>query len=510
MKRIPKPVFFIVAILILLFACSSFLGFKYYDGDVEKSAIKGISDIRWGIDIRGGVEATFKPSDKNASETAAEADADAEDGALADDSQIEVIDATDAEADATGETLDATEAIDATEPIEEVGDDDNESVNENEITREQIDSAKSIIETRMVSEGITDYELYADYGSKRIIVRFPWKEDEENFDPVDAVSELAADAYLTFRNSDGEILMDGSYVKSASARVSEESGKSEYLVLLELNDEGRERFAEITAEYLNQPIAIWMDDERLSAPTVQAHITDGSAQITGNFTAEEATKLANQINGGALPFSLEVASYSGISPTLGQNSLTAMGYAAIIAFVLIALFMILRYRVPGFIAVIALVGQMGLSVAAITRYFGVFNSFTMTLPGIAGLILSVGMGVDANIITAERIKEEFKSGKTLDSAIEKGTKNSLSAIIDGNMTVVIVSIILLLVFGPSNILSFIFGQSTTGTIYAFGYTLLMGTISNFIMGVWLSRVMLKSVVGIKCLRKKWLFGGVGA
>ncbi|MBQ7217943.1 MAG: protein translocase subunit SecD, partial [Ruminococcus sp.] len=103
----------------------------------------------------------------------------------------------------------------------------------------------------------------------------------------------------------------------------------------------------------------------------------------------------------------------------------------------------------------------------------------------------------------------FKSGKTLDSAIEKGTKNSLSAIIDGNMTVVIVSIILMLVFGPSNILSFIFGQSTTGTIYAFGYTLLMGTISNFIMGVWLSRVMLKSIVGIKFLRKKWLFGGVG-
>ena len=132
----------------------------------------------------------------------------------------------------------------------------------------------------------------------------------------------------------------------------------------------------------------------------------------------------------------------------------------------------------------------------------------MTLPGIAGLILSVGMGVDANIITAERIKEEFRSGKSLDSAIDKGTKNSLSAIIDGNMTVVIVSIILLLVFGPSNILSVIFGQSTTGTIYAFGYTLLMGTISNFIMGVWLSRVMLKSVINIKCLRKKRFFGGV--
>lgn len=459
MKRIPKPVFFIVAVLILLFACSAFLGVKYYEGDVQKTAIKGISDIRWGIDIRGGVEATFKPD-------VMKSDSDTEDAEDAEDADV------------------------------------------SDITDEQLDSAKSIIETRMVSQGITDYELYSDNNSKRIIVRFPWKENDEDFDPVKAVDELAATAHLSFRNPDGEEVMNGSAVKSASARVSTESGKNEYMVLLELNDEGKQLFADITEQYLQQAISIYMDETLLSAPTVQAHITDGSAQITGNFTAEEAQTLANQINGGALPFTLKVASYSGISPTLGQNSLTAMGYAAIIAFVLIALFMIIRYRVPGLIAVIALAGQMALSIVAITRYFGVFNSFTMTLPGIAGLILSVGMGVDANIITAERIKEEFRSGKSLDSAIDKGTKNSLSAIIDGNMTVVIVSIILLLVFGPSNILSVIFGQSTTGTIYAFGYTLLMGTISNFIMGVWLSRVMLKSVINIKCLRKKRFFGGV--
>ncbi len=461
MKRIPKPVFFIVVVLILLFACSAFIGIRYYEGDVQKTAVKGIQDIRWGIDIRGGVEATFKPD-------AMKSDSDSE--------------------DADSESADA-----------EVSN----------ITDEQLDSAKSIIETRMVSQGITDYELYSDNNSKRIIVRFPWKENDEDFDPVKAVDELAATAHLSFRNPDGEEVMNGSAVKTASARVSTESGKNEYMVLLELNDEGKQLFADITEEYLQKPISIYMDETLLSAPTVQAHITDGSAQITGNFTAEEATKLANQINGGALPFTLKVASYSGISPTLGQNSLTAMGYAAIIAFILIALFMIIRYRVPGFIAVIALVGQMALSIVAITRYFGVFNSFTMTLPGIAGLILSVGMGVDANIITAERIKEEFRSGKSLDSAIDNGTKNSLSAIIDGNMTVVIVSVILLLVFGPTNILSLIFGQSTTGTIYAFGYTLLMGTVSNFIMGVWLSRVMLKSVINIKGLRKKWLFGGVG-
>ena len=460
MKRIPKPVFFIVAILILVFACSALMGVKYYEGDIQHTVIKGIGDIRWGIDIRGGVEATFKPAESVAQTTATGDEA-----------------ATD---DETGT-----------------------------VTDEQLDAAKAIIETRMVGSGITDYEIYADYGNECIIVRFPWKENETDFDPIKTVDTLGAEANLTFRNPDGDVVMHGSYVKSAKGVYEQtETGTSgEPIVYLELTDEGAALFADITETYYGQQISIYMDDELLSSPTVQAHITNGTAQITGMASIDAATELANQINGGALPFALKAASYSSISPTLGQNSLTAMGYAAIIAFILIALFMIIRYRVPGFVAVIALIGQMALSVVAITRYFPNFDSFTMTLPGIAGLILSVGMGVDANIITAERIKEEFRGGKTLDSAIERGTKNSLSAIVDGNMTIIIVSIILLLVFGPSNILSWIFGESTTGTIYAFGYTLLMGVISNFIMGVWLSRVMLKSVVGIKFLRKKWLFGG---
>ena len=150
---------------------------------------------------------------------------------------------------------------------------------------------------------------------------------------------------------------------------------------------------------------------------------------------------------------------------------------------------------------------MGLTIAAVSGYFTTIPSFTMTLPGIAGMILSIGIGVDCNVITAERIKEELKAGRTLDGDLDRGTKNSLSAIIDGNMTVIIVSVILMLVFGPSNILSIIFGESTTGTIYSFGYTLLVGVIANFVMGVFLSRVMLRSVAGFKFLRKKWVFGG---
>lgn len=462
MKRIPKPAFFIVAILILLFSYTAIFGVSYYTGDVKHTVLKGVNDIRWGIDIQGGVEATFVPAD----------------GKKATDSQL--------------------------------------------------DSAKAIIETRMVSNGITDYELYTDSGTSSIIVRFPWKEDEKDFDAEKSIQEIGSTAKLTFRpgnshkdsslGADGEpvyktptgdtetVLMDGSHVKDTSvAQNTDGSGK--YVVNLEFDSEGAKQFADITQKYVNQVVSIWMDDEMLSAPTINETITGGKAQISGNFTVESATKLANQIKAGALPFALETKSNGSISPTLGDNSLTAMAIAAVIAFAIIAIFVILVYRLPGVITVIALIGQMGLSVAAISRYFTVFNSFTMTLPGIAGIILSIGMGVDANIITAERIKEEFRNGKTLDGAIDRGTKSSLSAIVDGNMTVVIVSIILLLVFGTANILSFMFGASTTGTIYAFGYTLLMGVISNFIMGVLLSRVMLKSVVGFKCVRKKWLFGG---
>lgn len=462
MKRVSKPVFFIVAILILALTYFSIFGFSTHYGDIETTVIKGIDDIRWGIDIKGGVEATFKPAGD--------------------------VDATD----------------------------------------EEMEAAKAVIETRLVSSNITDYELYADSSSDRIIVRYPWKEDEENFDPEAAIEEISATAQLTFRpgnsysttdiDANGNtvyktptgttaetILMDGSNVKSATATPSETAGQ--YQVSLELKDASI--FADITKNYLNQTVSIWMDDIMISAPTVQTEITDGKASITGNFTAETASDLANKINAGALPFELETASFGSISPTLGASSLTAMAYAGIAAVILIALLMIIVFRLPGFVATIALIGQVGLMIASISGFFPVFSSFTMTLPGIAGLILSIGMGVDANIITAERIREELRSGKTIDTAIAKGSKNSFAAIFDGNVTVIIVALILLLVFGPTNILSGIFGQSTTGTIYAFGYTLLVGVISNFIMGVFASRLMLKSISGFKIFRKKYLYGGVG-
>ena len=466
MKRVKKPVFFIIAILILALAYTSICGVYTQNGDTKNTWIKGVSDIRWGIDIRGGVEATFSPA----------------------------------------------EGVDA--------------------TGEQLEAAKAIIELRMVSKSITDYEIYTDEANDKIIVRFPWKSGESDFDPEQAIEEISATALLTFRegmeyetqtvDEEGKIIyqtpsgttaetiiLEGSDVTEATPVMQQNSttGEYEYAISLTLSDEGTEKFAEATERLNGEIISIWMDDIMISYPTVNAVITDGKASITGSFTAAEASELAAKIQGGALPFALQTSNFSTVNPTLGLKSLDAMVMAGVIALIVIAIFMIAIYKLPGAVAVLSLVGQLAITFAAISGYFPFNNSFTMTLPGIAGIILSIGVGVDANIITASRIKEELHSGKTLDGAIHRGCSNSLWSIIDGNITILIVALMLIGVFGPSNILSKIFGESTTGAIYSFGYTLLVGVIGNFIMGVFCSRAMIKSLSGFKPLRKKWLFGG---
>lgn len=448
MKRAKKPVFFIVALLILVFAYTSLFGVHGQNGDNRITYIKGASDIRWGIDINGGVEATFSPD---------------------------------------------TQGVKATE--------------------DQLNSAKAIVELRLVNQNITDYELYVDYNQDHIIVRFPWKNDETTFDPENAIQELSATALLTFREgteyTDSNIVLQGSDVKSATARMTQNqsTGQTEYEVGLELSSEGTSKFAEATERLQGQTISIWMDDTMISAPTVNAVITDGRASITGGFTASDASDLANKINAGALPFKLVTTNFSTVSPTLGASALDAMTIAGLIGFILVCLMMLIVYRLPGFVSIIALIGQMAICFAAVSGYLPFINSFTMTLPGIAGIILSIGMGVDANIITFTRIKEELNAGKTLDGAIQKGNANSFWAIFDGNITTILVALILMMVFGPTNILSMLFGPSTTGSVYSFGYTLLVGNIGNFIMGVGASRLMLKSISGFKCFRNKWLYGG---
>lgn len=466
MKRVGKPVFFIVSIFIILLTVVSFTGLTTVYGDKTTTYIKGGNDIRWGIDIRGGVDVTFTPPQD--------------------------IDATD----------------------------------------DQMNAAKAVIEQRLVNLHITDNEVYVDYNKDRILVRFPWKEGESNFDPESAIKELGETALLTFREgneigSDGKptgvtksnVILEGKDIKAATAGyiTDQKTGTPSYVISLELNDSGKQKFSDATTKLSASKgiISIWMDDTMISYPTVNEPIKDGKAQITGNFTAEEATALANKINSGALPFKLETQDFNTIDPTLGMGARDVMILAGIIAFLLVSLFMVLYYRLPGGVAVIALLGQVAGSIAAVTGFLPFISSFTLTLPGIAGIILSIGMGVDANIISAARIKEEIQSGKSIDGSISLGYDRAFTAIFDGNLTLIIIAIVLMAAFGPSDslfakLLSFLFigfGQSTAGAIYSFGYTLLVGAIMNFIFGVTASKLMLKSVSRFKVFRKAWFYGG---
>ena len=463
MKKTGKPVFFIVAIITIVFTVLSITGISSYYGDIQSVYIKGGDQIRWGIDIRGGVEVTFVP----------QGDADP--------------------------------------------------------TNEELDGAAEVMRQRLVAQGINDYSVYSDYNSDRIVVQFPWAEDEENFDPESAIAELGTTAQLRFikgtatdseGNPTGEVILDGSMVENARAAyvaTDKQGGNYQWVVELTLNDEGAAAFSTATSELVssNGQIAIWMDDQMISAPAVNQAITDGEAMITGNFDSESATTLANQINGGALPFSLETASYSTIDPTMGEGARDAMILAAVIAFVLICIFMLVVYRLPGVVAIIALMGQVALMIAALTGFFPGISSSTLTLPGIAGMILSIGMGVDANIITAERIREEINAGKSIDGAIHLGYHRAFSAILDGNITTLIVAIILMGTFGaPGSFFNtimqpilFMFPASTEGTIYSFGFTLMVGIVGNFVFGVFASRLMTQSLSRFKCFRKPKFYGG---
>ena len=442
---------FVVAILIVLFSLTAIFGVSYTYGDTKNVYVKGASDIRFGIDIRGGVDVTFMPADD--------------------------VEATDA----------------------------------------QMAAAKTVIEDRLVGLGITDYESYVDNNKNRIIVRFPWKSDEADFNPQTAIDEIGTTAKMVFRkgsSSTGEEILSGDDVASASAAYNETEG---WVVQLKFNSDGASAFAAATTELAanNGTISIWLDDSNISTATVNEAITGGEAIIKGNFDQDSASTLANQINSGSLPFALSAESYSTISPSLGAKSLDVMVQAGIIAFILVALMMIFRYRLPGTIAVISLMGQVAATLAVVSGYFSVFPGSTLTLPGIAGIILGIGMGVDANVITAERIKEELAKNKTLEGAVNSGFKIGLTPIIDGNVTIVIVAAILMGAFGPTdgfwakvfNPIFFWFGPSTAGTIYSFGFTLLTSVLLNFVFGVWATRVMIRGAVHFKPLRKAWLFGG---
>ena len=432
MRKVKKPVFFIVFAVIALFTLTTIFGVHTQFGDVVKTYVHGVDDIRLGIDIQGGVDVTFEPAGD----------------------------------------------VDATE--------------------EQMDAALETIKLRLANQNISDSETYLDYKSNRIIVRFPWQAGEKDFNPEQAVKELGETAELTFRkgtdtttdeNGDtvpsGDIVLTGADVAQASTGGSKDdtTGDITWVVTLDLNDSGTEKFYEATSELYQSKgqISIWMDNTMVSAPSVNAVISDGKASISGNFTYESAKELADKINSGALPFSLETTSFKTISPTMGEGALTAMMIAGVITLALIVIYMIALYRLLGVVASITLIGQVAGMLAAVSGWFGFMSSTTLTIPGIAGIILGIGMAVDANVIIFARVKEELTAGKSVHAALKSGFHKAMSAIIDGNVTTLIAAGVLWL--------------RGSGTVKGFAQTLALGIVVSMFTALVITRLIIFSFYG---------------
>ncbi|MBE7024102.1 MAG: protein translocase subunit SecD [Ruminococcaceae bacterium] len=305
---------------------------------------------------------------------------------------------------------------------------------------------------------------------------------EEAEAPVDLAAQMG-----------GSVILTGSDVKDAKAQygpLSEMSSNVHY-VELSFTEEGRKKFADATGQVItlgegNNFIAIAMDNNLISMPRVAERIDSDTCTISGDFTAESARELAAQIRSGQLPFSLSRIELRSISATLGDTALQTSLLAGLIGIILVMLFMIAFYRLPGFLASIALAAYMSIiGIILATMHIN------LTLPGIAGIILSIGMAVDANVIIFERIKEELRIGKTVRSAVDAGFNRALSAVIDSNITTIIAAVILIIM--------------GTGTIKGFGTTLLIGVVISMISAIFVTKFLLKQMIGMN-VKNPWFYG----
>ena len=338
---------------------------------------------------------------------------------------------------------------------------------------EQMDATVTIMRNRLTSAGYTEANITRQ-GSDRIRIEIPDVQD-----PNEILDIVGTPAHLTFLDPDGNVIMEGKDITVASPMM--DSSDSSYYVYFELSEEGKTAFAEATAAHIGEVISIVLDDTVISAPTVQTAITEGSGQITGQFSQEEVVNLANLIMSGALPLDIELIESSAVSATLGVEALDTSILAGIIGIIIIMLFMIAVYRLPGLMADIALCIYMLIVFYALALVPGV----QLTLPGIAGIVLGIGMAVDGNVIIFERFREEFKGGRSIGMAAKRGYKNALSSIIDSNVTTIIAAIVLMY-FG-------------TGSIKGFAITLLIGVITSMISSILITRWLLNHAtqLGIK-------------
>lgn len=336
----------------------------------------------------------------------------------------------------------------------------------------------NILRQRVDGFGLTE-PIIQRQGERRIIVELPGHDD-----PDEAIRVLSMTAHLEFWDEAGNVILTGRDLKDANFVYDHENRP---VVALEFNAEGAKKFAAATEENLGRPIIIVLDENILSAPVVQEVIADGRAQITGIPSAEEAQRIAVGLRSGALPVKVQVEESRAIGPTLGEDSIKRSMTAFTYGIAAVLLFMIVVYRISGLVADISL----GIYVLLFASVLALFKA-TLTLPGIAGLILSLGMAVDANVIIYERVKEELRNGKTIRAAVDAGFHRAFPAIFDGNVTTLIATAVL-----------YYLG---TGPIQGFAITLSIGIICSMFTAIVVTRWLLRFLIESRIFKDRAYFG----
>jgi protein-export SecD/SecF family membrane protein len=347
-----------------------------------------------------------------------------------------------------------------------------------------MDQTQEVIRRRVDAMGLTEPNIVRE-GTNRIRVELPGVSDAQ-----DAIKAIGQTAQLQFVKIDGTVILTGDQVKNAELTFDSKTDKP--AVALEFNSKGTEAFRLGTKEVAqmaspNNIMPIVLDDEIISAPRVDSEIAGGTAIIVGSFTVDEASNLAALIRGGALPVDLTEVQTKAIGATLGINSLNTSVRAGLIGLLLVLLFMLGYYRIPGVVASIALMLYI-----VIVLYSLILMNATLTLPGVAGMVLSIGMAVDANVIIFERIKEEIRNGKTLRASVDSGFTKALRTIVDANVTTFIAAIVL-----------YYFGL---GPIKGFAITLMVGIVASMFTAVVITKVLLRMVVGMNLTKNTKMYG----
>lgn len=346
------------------------------------------------------------------------------------------------------------------------------------VNHDAMERVLHIMEKRVNELGLTE-PMIQRQGERRIIIELPGIKD-----PDKAIAVIGKTAMLEFKDEEGNTVLTGTDLKDAKEQTDQQN---QHLVSLDFSDEGGKKFAELTTKNVGRRIAILLDGEVLTAPNVKEPITGGKAVITGQRSLEEAHNLAILLRSGALPVKVNIIETRTVGPTLGQDSKDKSEFAFTIGIGAVLVFMLLFYRLSGLIADISLMAYVLLLLAALK-----FLDATLTLPGVAGIILSVGMAVDANVLIFEHFKEEYKKGSTLRMSMNNGFKRAFTTILDSNLTTIIAAMVL-----------FAFG---TGSIRGFAITLGLGVVLSMFTAITLSNFMLKMLVGSNVVTSPFLLG----